>query len=255
VLDDNKLKRGSAGRYTTRDGRFSVEQSSGRWMVVDAETSDELGLPLVRGPFATLDEARAAIEVARSGPAPTSNLADRIAAMPQSPKGRERSRGTAAGRSSRAPVRKDALPAPARAPRPPRIELRDFEAGDGPALRAFWADAGLKSVEHDDRTLGAFAERNPGLLVLATADDEIVSSALAGWDGRQGRMYDVATAQAHRRNGLATRLVRRLEGRLRALGCANANVTLPDHDDDAARGFWNALGYVPSAARELGKAL
>jgi GNAT superfamily N-acetyltransferase len=223
-------------------------------MVVDAETTDELGLPLVRGPFATLDEARAAIEVARSGPAPTSTLADRIAAMPRSSNARGRAEDTPDGKSSRTETRRREPRASARAPRPPRIELRDFKAGDGPALRALWAESGLNSERHDDRTLGAFVERNPGLLVLATADDEIVASALAGWDGRQGRIYDVATARAHRLNGLATRLVRRLEGRLRALGCANANVTLPD-DDDAARQFWATLGYEPSEARELGKAL
>jgi len=79
---ETSLKRESAGRYTSRDGRFTVEQSSGRWMLVDAESVDDLGLPLVRGPFTTLDEARDAIEAARSGPAPTSDLAKRIAAMP-----------------------------------------------------------------------------------------------------------------------------------------------------------------------------
>ena len=70
--DPAKLKRESAGRYATGDGRFTAEQSSGGWMVVDGEQSDELGLPLVRGPFSTLDEARAAMAAARRGPAPIS---------------------------------------------------------------------------------------------------------------------------------------------------------------------------------------
>jgi GNAT superfamily N-acetyltransferase len=223
-------------------------------MLLDAEATDEIGLPLVRGPFTTLDQARSAIEAARSGPAPTSTLADRIAAMPQASKARGRAKDTADGKSGTARGRRDEAPAPTRAPRPPRIELRDFQAGDGSALRALWADAGLEPERGDDQSLEAFAKRNPGLLVVATADGEIVSSALAGWDGRRGQIYEVATARAHRRNGFATRLVRRLEGRLRALGCANVNVTLPD-DDDAARKFWAALGYEPSAARELGKAL
>ncbi len=49
--DPEKLKRETAGRYVSADGRFTVEQASGRWMTIDAETTDELGLPLVRGPF------------------------------------------------------------------------------------------------------------------------------------------------------------------------------------------------------------
>src|SRR3990172_3649427 len=77
--DPSKLKRESAGRYVTGDGRFTVDQSSGGWMVSDAEQTNELGLALVRGPFATLDEARQGMEGARRGPAPISSLTDRIA--------------------------------------------------------------------------------------------------------------------------------------------------------------------------------
>ena len=49
------LKREKAGTYRTKDGRFTVEQSSSGWMLFDAEQTNELGLPLARGPFATLD--------------------------------------------------------------------------------------------------------------------------------------------------------------------------------------------------------
>jgi hypothetical protein len=45
---------------------------------VDAEETDDLGLPLVRGPFRSLGDAKAAIVDARAGAQPTSPLADRI---------------------------------------------------------------------------------------------------------------------------------------------------------------------------------
>jgi hypothetical protein len=75
AVDPDALKRESPGSYRTGDGRFTAEQDSGRWMVVDAEQHDDLGLPLVRGPFDTLGQARAAIAQARSEPAPASDLA------------------------------------------------------------------------------------------------------------------------------------------------------------------------------------
>ena len=71
-----KLKRERAGTYRTGDGRFTVEQTSSGWLLMDEEQTDELGLPLARGPFATLDDARAAITAARTGPAPISELGD-----------------------------------------------------------------------------------------------------------------------------------------------------------------------------------
>jgi len=76
--DDRSLKRLGGGRWQTRDERFTIEPQSGTWVLVDAEQTDDLGLPLVRGPFRSLTEAKAAVEAARGAAAPESPLADRV---------------------------------------------------------------------------------------------------------------------------------------------------------------------------------
>lgn len=76
--DDSSLKRLGGGRWQTRDERFTIEPQSGTWVLVDAEQTDDLGLPLVRGPFRSLTEAKAAVAAARGTAAPESPLADRI---------------------------------------------------------------------------------------------------------------------------------------------------------------------------------
>jgi hypothetical protein len=81
--DDASLKRLPGQGWQTRDGRFTIETASGTWSLVDAEQTDDLGLPLVRGPFRSLAEAKAAIEEARSSAPATSNLASRAATKPQ----------------------------------------------------------------------------------------------------------------------------------------------------------------------------
>ena len=63
--DDSSLKRLGGGRWQTRDERFTIEPQSGTWVLVDGEQTDDLGLPLVRGPFRSLTEAKAAVEAAR----------------------------------------------------------------------------------------------------------------------------------------------------------------------------------------------
>ena len=75
--EDESLRRLGGGRWQTRDERFTVEPQSGTWAVVDAEQTDELGLPLVRGPYPTLTAAKAAIVEARGSGAPTSPLKER----------------------------------------------------------------------------------------------------------------------------------------------------------------------------------
>jgi ribosomal protein S18 acetylase RimI-like enzyme len=248
VADEEKLKRERAGTYLTADGRFTVEQSTTGWLLLDGEQTNELGLPLARGPFATLDEARAAIGDARQGPRPISDLA-------------ERRRAKAAGKAASAPASPDREPArvrPARraARRASGAELvvREMRTADGNELRALWKSAGFRSLGDDDRSLARLVRRNPGLALVASEGGRIVGSALGAWDGRRGWIYHVATAEGHRRRGVATKLVERVEAGLADLGCPEINVIVREESEDGHE-FWKALGYAAHAARQFGKEL
>jgi len=100
---DESLKRLGGGRWQTRDERFTIEPQSGTWVVVDAEQTDDLGLPLVRGPFGSLGAAKEAIATAREGEPAASPLAarlrDRPAATSSAADDRPR-KGTASGSKS-----------------------------------------------------------------------------------------------------------------------------------------------------------
>lgn len=82
---DESLKRLGGGRWQTRDERFTIEPQSGTWVAVDAEQTDDLGLPLVRGPFGSLGAAKAAIATARDTEPATSPLAARVAKSGEQP--------------------------------------------------------------------------------------------------------------------------------------------------------------------------
>jgi hypothetical protein len=56
-----KLKRETAGRYRSEDGRYVVQEQSGPWWLMDSEQTDELGQPALHGPYASLSEATDAI--------------------------------------------------------------------------------------------------------------------------------------------------------------------------------------------------
>lgn len=75
---DDSLKRLGGGRWETRDGRFAIEPQSGTWVVVDNTQTDDLGLPLVRGPFGSLTAAKEAIEGIRTSGPVESPLAGRL---------------------------------------------------------------------------------------------------------------------------------------------------------------------------------
>jgi ribosomal protein S18 acetylase RimI-like enzyme len=239
-VDPNKLKRETAGRYMTGDGRFTVEQGSGGWMIVDGEQTNELGLPLVRGPFGTLDEARDGLEAARSGEAPSSGLSARIAEL--------RERGPEKEPATRARRKRDGRGAATeekhglKAAEPAPVDLREFRPRDADDLRRLWAEAGIDAADDDNATLKRLAERNPGLFLVAAQEKVVVGSALGAWDGRRGWIHHAAVGPDRRRTDLATRLVREVEERLRKLGARKVDAVVRDDDPTAAL-FWEAVGY------------
>jgi hypothetical protein len=116
--DDGSLKRLGGGRWQTRDERFTIEPESGTWVVIDAEQTDDLGLPLVRGPFGSLNAAKAAIAGAREAEPAVSPLAAKVAEHRQS-------RPPASAKAVKSHViepritPRPALPAPPAPPPPP----------------------------------------------------------------------------------------------------------------------------------------
>ena len=85
VDKDDSLKRLGGGRWQTRDERFTIEPQSGTWVVVDAEQTDDLGLPRVRGPFGSLTAAKDAIGAAREAEPAESPLAAQLAKARERP--------------------------------------------------------------------------------------------------------------------------------------------------------------------------
>jgi ribosomal protein S18 acetylase RimI-like enzyme len=135
------------------------------------------------------------------------------------------------------------------------MQIREFQQGDGAALRALWESCAMKiRPGDDDAALASFASRNAGMFLIADDERGIAASALGGWDGRRGWLYHVAVRHDQRRHGLGARLVRILEERFRALGCPKVNLIVWE-DNAEAMEFWSAAGYERENAVEFGKTL
>jgi ribosomal protein S18 acetylase RimI-like enzyme len=261
VPDDDapeKLKREKAGTYRTADGRFTVEQTSSGWLLLDDAQTNELGLPLTRGPFATLDEAREAIAGARTGPAPKAeivSIADR-SRTPAKERPTSSARDASADKPAERPARLASRPKPQPKPRrvaPPAVVIRELRTADGDQLRKLWSASGFRSLGDDDLSLARMARRNPGLLLVASEGTRVVASALGAWDGRRGWIYHVATAESHRRQGLAAKLLDQVEAGLRDLGCPKVSVLVRDANEDGLE-FWRHRGYE-QGSRQLSREL
>lgn len=123
---DAPLKRLGAGRWQTRDERFSIEPQSGTWVIVDAEQTDDFGMALVRGPFPSLTAAKDAIASARSSGPATSPLVDQIERRRRQPERGSQPKPTAKRTTSVAAPRSSA-----KAPEAAKISSRTTAAKAG----------------------------------------------------------------------------------------------------------------------------
>lgn len=77
----------------------------------------------------------------------------------------------------------------------------------------------------------------------------LVGSLIAVWDGWRGSFYRLAVHPEHRREGLATALVREGERRLAAHGAERLTAIVAG-EDPGAHEFWAAAGYECQVNRE-----
>jgi hypothetical protein len=200
MASEGSLKRLGGGRWETRDGRFAIEPQSGTWVIVDNEQTDELGLPLVRGPFGSLTAAKAAIEAARTEGPKASPLADRIdrageaekagpkasKAEPEAPPRRSAAAREADGAKPAPKPSNATQPEPEAPPEPSNAEapleprwLRDLEAADQRRARDLIARLERMGVADPQRIVRAeVAEGQPALAQLAV--ERAVAKARAG---------------------------------------------------------------------------
>jgi hypothetical protein len=195
---NDSLRRLGGGRWETRDGRFAIEPQSGTWVIVDSEQTDELGLPLVRGPFGSLTAAKEAIEGARTEGPKASPLAERIEQARRSEKAApkaapspepRRSAGPAAGRAGSGPTAKEAGPAKAEPagpePAPEPRWLRDLAPADQRRARDLIARLERMGIDDPERIVRAeIADNQPALAQLAV--ERALAKALAAPKDRPG---------------------------------------------------------------------
>ena len=125
------------------------------------------------------------------------------------------------------------------------VVIRVARAEDIEAALAVWADARSAAATTPDDAAGVarLIEHTPDALLVAECDGRLVGALVAGWDGWRGNMYRLAVLPAHRRRGIARRLVEAGHERLRAKG-ARRVTALVAHAEEEATALWRATGYA-----------
>jgi len=122
--------------------------------------------------------------------------------------------------------------------------LRSANPRDIDSVLSLWEVAGGPSSTSDTpEGLARLLAQAPEALLLAESGDGLIGSLIAAWDGWRGSFYKLVVHPEHRRLGLATKLLREGETRLRAQGAVRLTAIVLE-DDPAAMAFWKAAGYL-----------
>ena len=106
-----------------------------------------------------------------------------------------------------------------------------------------WRESGLRISPSDSRReIERSRRRDPDLFLVAEAGEALVGVVLGRFDGRRGWINHLAVRPSNRAQGLGRQLMRTVERRLRAKGCAKVNLHVrPENGEVCA--FYERVGY------------
>jgi len=135
------------------------------------------------------------------------------------------------------------------------VEIRPFQPTDTEDVVTLWQETGLtRPWNNPYQDISRKLTVQPELFLVAVADDSLVGTVMAGYDGHRGWLYYLASDPARRGEGIARQLVATAEEKLVAMGCPKVQLMVRP-DNDIAHGFYDALGYEPFETWSTGKRL
>ena len=136
------------------------------------------------------------------------------------------------------------------------LKLRIYQESDEPQVVKLWQQVFPNSPSWNDpledikRKLSVQRE----LFIVAMYGEELVGTALAGYDGHRGWVYYVAVNPNLRRCGIGAALMRYVEKDLAEMGCPKLNLQVRAENREVVA-FYESLDYNVEERVRRGKRL
>jgi GNAT superfamily N-acetyltransferase len=135
------------------------------------------------------------------------------------------------------------------------FSIRPYAENDFKDITALWQSCGLvRSWNNPGQDIQACRANPTSELFVGMLGDQIVSSVMAGNDGYRGVVYYAASAPEHQGKGYAKQMIRHAEDWLNGRGVWKVNLRIRE-DNEKARKFYNAIGYVEEAQINMSRRL
>ena len=128
-----------------------------------------------------------------------------------------------------------------------KYTIRAMTIEDYDGLRALWMTIkgfGIRSIDDSREGVEKFLKRNPGISVVAIAEDgSVVGGILCGHDGRRGCLYHVCVHKDYRMQGIGKAMVVFCMEALKAEEINKVSL-IAFTQNDIGNAFWKEIGWT-----------
>lgn len=134
------------------------------------------------------------------------------------------------------------------------MKIRPYRTEDESQVVDLWGKTVGDAAPHNDPILSINMKlkKDPELFLVAVIDDTVVGTMMGGFDGHRGWIYSLAVVPSHRRRGIATQLIRRVEELLEEMGCQKVNLQIRESNSEVVS-FYESAGYSVENNISMGK--
>lgn len=133
--------------------------------------------------------------------------------------------------------------------------IRPYQASDEDTVIALWNECGLtRPWNNPHRDIARKMTEQPELFLVVVDQQEVVATAMIGFDGHRGWVYYLAVAASHRHQSIGRKLMSEAEHLLMERGCPKISLMVRSSNASVIE-FYRKLGYAQDDVVTLGRRL
>ena len=131
--------------------------------------------------------------------------------------------------------------------------IRRYQPADEHAVIRLWQDCELVTATNDPHLdIQRKLDVNPEWFLVGLAQERLVATCMAGYEGHRGWINYLAVEPHYRRKRIATRMMAEAERLLGLAGCPKINLQIRTTNKEVLR-FYQRIGYIQDQVLSMGK--
>ena len=136
-----------------------------------------------------------------------------------------------------------------------QLTIRQYQGIDEEQVIALWHQCNLIVPWNDPkRDIALKLQVQPELFLVGLAENHVVATIMAGYEGHRGWLNYLAVAPESQRQGWGRQMVQEAEARLREFGCPKINLQIRT-SNKAVIEFYEHIGFTSDDVVSMGKRL